>query len=62
MIDTKAILVEVKANMAKLESCPRHDFQRNENKLFSKFRCSVCGGTVDSITVHWYKKGLEHAK
>lgn len=60
MIDTKAILAEVKANQAKLEGCSKHNFHRIEEKLFSKFRCANCGGTVDVQAVRWYSLGQKH--
>lgn len=58
-IDSKQIMAEVKANMAKLDGCVGpHDFVRMEEKLFSKFRCTKCGGVVPGDSAGWYRKGL----
>ena len=61
--DTKKILEEIKANQSKLESCKKHNFQRldDNSKLFSKYRCALCGGIVDVQAMHWYNKGIQHA-
>ena len=51
----------VKANSAKLDSCPRHDFVKIDNLIGGKYRCSRCDGETDSIAVRWYLDGLKHA-
>lgn len=58
------IKAKVAANTAKLKSCsgPQHTFIRTEVNLFSKWHCTICGGTVDSAYVQGYEKGLEHAR
>ena len=64
MIDGKQIWAEVQANSKTLLACPGpHDFQPTEpGRLFSKFRCTKCGGTCRGDAVHWYKQGLKHGK
>jgi len=71
-----SILVEVKANMALLETCQRHDFsividrrtkQPIENpapsqRFGAKFKCTRCGGIVDGSARIWYDRGLNDAK
>jgi hypothetical protein len=54
----------VKRNQATLASCPGpHDFVRVEPvKVFSKYRCSLCGGVVDTLAESWYQKGLAHGR
>lgn len=52
---------EVKANTARLNACPRHDFVAEQpGRLGSKWRCSACSGTVDGSAAHWYRQGLTH--
>lgn len=52
---------EVKENMDKLLSCPRHDF-RPRIPMQRYYTCSQCGGRVDFWACAWYMKGLEHAE
>ncbi len=54
------IMKEVKANIALLDTCARHDFGPRI-PLQRKYACSNCGGTVDTAARYWYGKGLEHA-
>ncbi|MGE5786458.1 MAG: hypothetical protein ACM3ZE_17815 [Myxococcales bacterium] len=67
-----SILTEVRANLAKLDACPRHEFAgvketaagpaKDGSYLFRDYRCSRCGGKVDSHAARWYRLGLDHAK
>ena len=62
-IDIQKILADARENMAKLASCKRHKFERNDSTLkafFVKFKCANCGGVVESREAQWYEKGLEH--
>lgn len=52
----------VKANNAKLKSCPRHDFKPISEKFGSRFKCVNCQGEADNSAVIWYQQGIEHAK
>lgn len=65
-VDYKAILEDVKANFAKLDACPVHDFEPFEfigdGKLVRKHRCKKCGGLLDSLMARWYQKGLAHSR
>lgn len=70
-----SILLEIKANTAKMESCPLHDFsivldrhtkQPLENpspvqRFGAKFKCVRCGGVVDGLARIWYEKGVSDA-
>lgn len=53
---------QVKANHARLDSCAGpHDFSiegRKQGQLVRDWQCSKCGGTLDSVNVQWYRKGL----
>lgn len=71
-----SILVEIKANTDRMETCQRHDFsivldrhtkQTIENptpaqRFGAKFKCSRCGGIVDGLARIWYDKGLKDGK
>lgn len=65
-----SILGEVRANLAKLDACPGHEFvgvpegamRCKDGFVYRKFRCVHCEGTVDSHAEHWYRRGIEHAK
>ena len=55
----------VRENSKKLEGCTRHDFSIDntpEKPLLKKFKCTNCGGEVDSQYKKWYELGIEHAK
>lgn len=57
------IVADVKRNEAVLAACSGHAFFRLEpDKLFSKYRCAVCGGTVDMTALRWYERGLAHGR
>lgn len=64
-IDSKAIMAQVKANIARLDGCAGpHDFHERPEvprKLFAKRVCSKCGGEISSSDFYWYQKGLAHA-
>lgn len=63
-----SILAEVRANNAKLDACPRHDFvgvadgaiKCKDGLAYQRYRCTNCGGKVDSSAARWYRLGLEH--
>lgn len=65
-IDTKAILAEVRANMAKLEGCAGpHDFSvplRKIGSLIAEWSCAKCGGHIPNIEKIWYERGLAHGQ
>lgn len=55
-IDAKALLSEVRANIAKLDACPRHRF--SGPVVFGKrSTCDHCGGTISNSDVHHYAAG-----
>jgi len=62
MIDAKKLIEEVRSNNAALEACPRHSFEAEgpENKLGVKYVCLRCGGRIDAVSHHWYRRGLAH--
>lgn len=57
----REILAEVRANQAKLDACPRHDFEAlpgdNAFGLAKKCRCIHCGGIVDRHAWYWHEQG-----
>jgi hypothetical protein len=69
------IFQEVKANSAKLKSCPRHDFSicldrytkipidnpTPAQHFGARWGCKNCGGHVDGIAKLWYNQGLADA-
>lgn len=63
--DTRKIFEEVRANSAILDSCQRHRFEvftKYESGMVKKYKCSACGGTVDSLAKNWYERGIAHGK
>jgi hypothetical protein len=63
--DLHKIWADVKANHARLDSCPRHSWEQvdGETKTYAqKYVCTACGGTIDSHAKHWYELGLKHAR
>lgn len=50
----------VKANQARLDACPLHDFGELQNKLGARYTCRNCGGHTDASAVSWYQAGLAH--
>ncbi|RRJ97850.1 hypothetical protein Ga0100231_005165 [Opitutaceae bacterium TAV4] len=58
--EVRAIAKRVMANSAKLNACPRHDFERIEgepNPFRQKYRCKVCGGEIRGEDFHWWSRG-----
>lgn len=56
---------DVKANMAKLDSCAGpHHFVELPGSTFldRKYECSKCGGTVRAPDYRWYMRGLSHGR
>lgn len=52
---------EVKANHARLDACPRHDFPDPEpGSLGKRYECRNCRGWTDASAVRWYRDGLKH--
>lgn len=63
--DMQEIFLSVKDNHARLDACKGpHDFvcERPDKPLGAKHRCTLCGGTVDGVKLHWYLQGLAHGK
>lgn len=49
---------EVKANHAKLNACPWHEFEPiMQLATKPRYRCLNCGGEVDASAYHWHKQG-----
>lgn len=53
---------DVQANSRALDACARHSFvdETPEKKLGKKWRCSACGGTVETTAKHFYELGFKH--
>lgn len=62
-IDTKALLAEVQANRAKIDSCARHRFEIGDPpyRFGAKFERTNCGGTMDAVQAFRYCQGYKAA-
>ena len=62
--DVQGIFEEVRANRIKLDGCAGpHEFvvdNPEEKPWRQKYRCTLCGGTLERHLYFWYKRGLEH--
>lgn len=61
--DYRALAERVRLNQGRLQACPRHAFGPMPNarsELMQRYRCSLCGGEVDSHAFHWYTLGQQH--
>ena len=61
--EAKELWEKVKANCRALEACDRHEFKLIGNidqSLRRRYRCSRCGGEIDSHAYHWYELGVRH--
>ncbi len=59
----REIFEEVKENNRKLFNCTGpHKFvvMGTEEIINKKYRCELCGGTIDAGRKHWYDQGLKH--
>lgn len=53
-----AIWGQVKANQAKLNACPYHEFDPILPLATKpRYRCNHCGGEVDASAYHWHEQG-----
>jgi hypothetical protein len=60
--DMQGILANVRANLARLDTCAVHRFEAIEpDRVMSRYRCTHCKGEVDSHAAHWYARGMAHA-
>ena len=56
--DMEALLAEVRANHAKLESCEYHEFELiGGGPLKQRYRCMNCMGEIDAIAYRWHEIG-----
>ncbi|WP_431023812.1 hypothetical protein [Halomonas sp. H5] len=62
--EVQSIAERVKANLARLEACPYHEFEAiaaSEAGLRlsrrPRYRCRHCGGEIDSTAYHWHEMG-----
>jgi hypothetical protein len=62
--EINAIWAAVRANHARLDACAGpHDFSevtKRTGQVPREYRCSKCGGTIDSVNRNWYLDGLKH--
>lgn len=58
-----ALLEEIKANAAKLNACPKHQFEAAPlpYKMGHKFTCRNCGGKMEAIGAMYYARGYAAA-
>lgn len=58
-----ALWESVKANQAKLDACPGHDFgEVIPVRMGAYYRCRHCDGKVDGHAVHWFNLGVAHGR
>lgn len=61
-IDAKKILADVRANLALLDACQRHQFTHPAPFTpGGRSVCSACGGKMDPLQAKAYDLGLKHA-
>jgi len=57
--EANQILAECKANVERLTTCDRHEFERYVARP-DRFVCLKCGGWLSVDAVHWYELGRTH--
>lgn len=61
-LDKLSSFERIKANHAKLDACPRHDFGEIGEVTFGmKLTCKRCGGEMHAIRANDYARGYEAA-
>jgi len=64
--ESAKLWAEVRANGLKLDACTLHAFGLigflDQPPLGRRYRCSRCGGEVDSQARNWYDLGLKHGR
>lgn len=61
--DVLGILEQVKANNAKLNACPWHEFEQSaqtaplRSLTHQKYVCRHCGGEIDASAYYWHEQG-----
>lgn len=61
--DLERLWTQVRVNQTALEQCSGHDFSipmEPKRQLGQRWRCSHCGGHVDTVAKHWYERGKRH--
>jgi hypothetical protein len=61
-VNPAQIILQVRDNLAKLEACPRHEFNHGLAETRFKSTCRACGGVMDLTMARQYERGLEHGK
>lgn len=56
------LAIQVKANVARLSTCPWHDFEPvpGAKVVFGqpdRYRCKHCEGEIDRHAYHWHEQG-----
>ncbi len=60
--EMQQIILDVRANQAKLDGCRRHVFEdTGKRRIGALYQCRNCGGEANSEKVHWYEMGLKHS-
>lgn len=61
--EIELIAEQVKANHAKLRSCPYHEFERliTAPPGRERYGCKHCRGTIDASAYHWHEQGRRSA-
>ena len=58
--EIRGMILEIKKNNKLLDSCSFHNFDTFIIDK-TKWKCSNCGGIVDTSHKRWYEKGIAHA-
>lgn len=59
--EAKRLWDEVKENIARLESCPRHQFEAGTPALGEKIFCINCRGQMSHLDARQYLRGYQAA-
>lgn len=64
--DVRKTWADAQANAKLLRECPGpHNFVAESDppmRRVSRYRCTICGGTVNSSAAKWYEDGLRHGR
>lgn len=56
---------KIKANRELLDGCACHNFSIDllpDKTMGKRWKCTRCGGEVNSENKYWYELGIEHSK
>ena len=59
------LIQDVKNNLKLLDECNKqHNFVlwENDTDAQKQYKCTKCGGIINSVLYYWYNEGLTHGK